>query len=944
MGQGSRRRKGKGGSRSSTPIPPSAEAEKTINIADTDNGKIEKKSSVSNDAAMKNSTRPTGEDDIQDEDALLVLTSEKRRGIYECDYCHSDISQQPRIRCAVCHDFDLCLDCFATTDHAAMMARIKAATQTQKELKKDCIDSASIMGVTISSAAVNHHEAHHCYRVCDSTRYPIFPTGRIAIPSLVGKKGTEETKKEKQPTSKREEKSESDDKMAIQGQDEAGNLPLSSKNFSFQIALSDDPKTMWAAEEDLRLIDAISTHGLGNWVDIAEAIGGQGSVGKTPKRCMERYLDDFLGRYGHILPQWTIIDDTVVESNRLAYVDPTQNSTHDKSVSVNNASNETTSHKSESTDSKSDVVIDTNVGQEQNSIEKGKERSSSEQQAKKKDGEQSLTSGIPASIAPAPSETISTITTNTPILKNILEEEEGVRTSKRRLGAAGASMIGSGRSSSRKKLKVVQTESIPGYDSVWPHPYLPETPGAVIGKEVARDQSSKAELAFVKSTLAASSKKEADKIRQTWVETKLGRVGSPTVLPPRPHDAIHLLGSELAGFMPRRGDFDVEWENDAESALADMEFIRGDKPEDKELKLKVLQIYCEKLDEREKRKKFVLNRHLYDYRKYVQNDLMLPSDERDLVHRMRLFERFHTPDEHKKFIVDILKAKKLRKEIAKLQMYRRMGIRSLAEAEMYELDKDRRQFHKKLEGDAKAKAASVAINKGSPKGVGSASNTSTLGISGTSRTPAQMKTTDSLWKQYRTNDRKNRRNNSRSGNSIGLLGSKTSTGVITSNDTDANIGENKEENQTENMTVVDKEMPADHEMKIGAAEHEQTNALEKVDVANEQNDATEADVKSDKEFNLSRAPCRELLSRKELALCERQHIYPVQYLEIKKVLVHESLVNGLLDKDCSHSSRRTIVKIDMERRGNVVEFLMRAGWISRKLADVAMRVVTPQPS
>jgi hypothetical protein len=34
----------------------------------------------------------------------LILTSEKRRGIYECDYCHSDISQLPRIRCAVCSD------------------------------------------------------------------------------------------------------------------------------------------------------------------------------------------------------------------------------------------------------------------------------------------------------------------------------------------------------------------------------------------------------------------------------------------------------------------------------------------------------------------------------------------------------------------------------------------------------------------------------------------------------------------------------------------------------------------------------------------------------------------------------------------------------------------------------------------------------------------------
>lgn len=907
MGQTSRRRKGKGGSRSSTPTP-SVEKEKKVDTVDTSDEKMDEK---------KDSNESSGGNAVQDEDSLLVLTSEKRRGIYECDYCHSDISQQPRIRCAVCNDFDLCLDCFATTDHAAMMARIKATTQTQAELKKDGIGSTSMVGVAISSAAANH-EDHHCYRVCDSTRYPLFPAGRIVAPSIAA------IVKNEQPSA--------------QEQDEAdtSSVPTLNKNVAFQISLSDDPKTMWTAEEDLRLIDAISTHGLGNWVDIAEAIGGQGSVGKTPKRCMERYLDDFLGRYGHILPQWTIGDDTVEESVDATRTNSNQ-STNNDSSSANSTSNDTGKNKDNVTDSKGDsatsaVVDDSKDGQDQKADER-KEESPPEQEKDKP-----ATTGTDT---PANKESSVKATTNTISFKNTIEEEEGVRTSKRRsaaisiLGTTGASMVSSGRSSSRKKHKVVSTESIPGYDKVWPRPYLPEISGAVVGREVARDQSCKAEQAFVKSSLAASSKKEADKILQTWIDTKLGKIGSPTVLPPRPHDAIHLLGSELAGFMPRRGDFDVEWENDAESALADMEFIRGDKPEDKELKLKVLQIYCEKLDEREKRKKFVLNRHLYDYRKYVQNDLQLPLDERDLVHRMRLFERFHTPDEHKKFIDDILKAKRLRKEIAKLQMYRRIGIRSLAEAEMFELDKDRRQLHKKLEGDAKAKAAAaIASSKASTKGVGTTSSELT---SGPMRTPSQAKPADSLWKQYRTNDRKNRRNSIRPGNSVESLAETPTTETTTTNNNDAKEGDKKDEKETEDAS-------GDHEMKTEDVEDTVMVPVEKADSTNDQDNTTEMKAKDDKEFNLSSAPCVDLLSRKERALCERHQIYPVQYLEIKKVLIRESLVNGLLDKDSSNSNRRTIVKIDVERRGNVVEFLVRAGWISRKLADVAMRVVTPQPS
>jgi len=983
MGQ-ARRRKSKGGSRSSTPTPSLPSSENETKDDNTNDAKIETSSSLTNDTEKKDSSKTndekidpnpsltndtekkdsskpvSGENVVRDEDSLLVLTSEKRRGVYECDYCHADISQQPRIRCAASTDFDLCLDCFVTSDHEAMAAKAKSNAETQAELKKDGIASVGV--AAISSEAWPHKG----YRVCDSTRYPLFPSGRIV-----------------------------NEKIAAMGQDETN---TSSNNVSFRISLPDDPKTMWTAEEDLRLIDAISTHGLGNWVDISEAIGGQGSVGKTPKRCMERYLDDFMGRYGHIVPQWTIVDDTIVGSN--------QNATNNNSGEVHSTTNNEGDNKLASTENDKAVTnaMDTTDDGDKNENEKGKETSQTVQDKQEKEGDQAVETSTGTS---------TTTSTNIPTSNTTIEEEEGVRTSKRRISASGlggASMTG-GRSSSRKKYKVVPTESLPSYKEIWPHSWLPKIKGVKVGQEVARDLSYKAELSFVKSTLAASSKEEADKVHQTWKDTRFGRIGGPTVLPPRPQDAVHLVGSELAGFMPRRGDFDVEWENDAEAAIADMEFVRGDTPEDRELKLKVLQIYNEKLDEREKRKKFVLNRHLFDYRQYVQNDLKIPMDERDLIHRMRLFERFHTPDEHKKFILDILKAKRLRKEIAKLQMYRRIGIRSMAEAEMYELDKDRRQFHKKMEVEAKAKAAAAASSKGTTKGGGVSSN---LLVSGTSRTPSQVNGSDSLWKQYRTNDRKNRRNSNRFGNSIDSLAGDTTNSNIskatdeskkedkeTENETAADSNEvsgdnegkkedketendptvapknvdgsksqddameidvdnesKKEDKETENDPTVDPknvdgskgqddamEIDADNESKKEdkETENDPTIALKNIDGSKVQDDAIEKNAKDDQEFDISKAPCKDLLSRKELALCERQRLYPVQYLEIKKALIHESLINGLLDKDSSNSSKRTIVKIDVERRGNVVDFLVRAGWISRKLADVAKRVVTPPP-
>ncbi len=35
------------------------------------------------------------------------------RALYHCNYCQKDISNVPRIKCAECKDFDLCLECFS---------------------------------------------------------------------------------------------------------------------------------------------------------------------------------------------------------------------------------------------------------------------------------------------------------------------------------------------------------------------------------------------------------------------------------------------------------------------------------------------------------------------------------------------------------------------------------------------------------------------------------------------------------------------------------------------------------------------------------------------------------------------------------------------------------------------------------------------------------------
>ena len=836
----------------------------------------------------------------EDDDVLkqLVLTSDKRRGVYECDYCGTDISQTPRIRCSVCvPEFDLCCDCF--------LGPVKKQTHP-------------------------HDPATHGYRVCDSTRYPLFPVvnTNTSTPALFSK-----TKKKQSNDSvvgtisnsmdvvedvitsndkNTEVVNVSDDGNAMEGvelyekpkestedvskleNDETGALPASDGNDTAvtaptAIVLGDDAKSLlWTAEEDLRLLCGIQTHGLGNWSDISEAVAGQGSQGKTPKRCMERYFDDFMGRYGYILPPYTLIS----EASTLGGV-TTEDTTTDEDV-----------------------------------IESSAAAAAAASEALPEGSALSLEAATPTKDTPSP----------TP--GDVTAPSESLRSSKRRSTMVRAASLAGGVASSGKRYIAVPTESLPEYPQL--NPFLPilDSGPVLLGQEVGRDASTKAEQVYVRTIASLDSSEQVERVRKDWEQNRLNQPGGPTVLPMRPDDIPRLPGSELAGFMPRRGDFDVEYDNAAEDAIADMEFVAGESEQDRALKLSVLAIYNSKLDEREKRKQFILSRRLYDYRSYQEAYKKLPRDERDLVLRMRLFERFHTPDEHRVFIQGLLKAKRLRKEIAKLQMYHRMGIRTLLEAERYELDKARRLFHKNaLEEKATmqltAASSSVAL---AASAVGATTDT-TKAMSSTEEM-ADFSSSSLYWKQYRTTDRKVRRsvNRSSAASSDVLTGDNA---VLTSSMPSITVGADesaicdKEEPTKINVDSMDVEKPFDVEEE--AVVSGDTQAVESF-MKDGQDDTTKSAL--DRE-NLTVLPGYSLLSSREVDLIRSIQITPEQYLQIKKALISESLMLGLLDDESnevantktpdsrktSPTAPNTLVMLDVERRGAIVDFVVRAGWV-----------------
>ncbi|KAF2288839.1 hypothetical protein GH714_016546 [Hevea brasiliensis] len=64
-------------------------------------------------------------------------TGEGKRALYHCNYCNKDITGKIRIKCAMCPDFDLCIECFSV------------------------------------GAEVTPHKSNHPYRVMDNLSFPL---------------------------------------------------------------------------------------------------------------------------------------------------------------------------------------------------------------------------------------------------------------------------------------------------------------------------------------------------------------------------------------------------------------------------------------------------------------------------------------------------------------------------------------------------------------------------------------------------------------------------------------------------------------------------------------------------------------------------------------------------------------------------------------------------
>ena len=179
--------------------------------------------------------------------------------------------------------------------------------------------------------------------------------------------------------------------------------------------------------------------------------------------------------------------------------------------------------------------------------------------------------------------------------------------------------------------------------------------------------------------------------------------------------------AKAAGYLPLRREFDVEWDNDAELLVMDVEFVDGEPADERALKLELLKAYNTTLDERERRRDFVVaggglqaardpheierQRQRRGQSKYTG---VQQQDERALRSAMRPYAHFQNAETHEQLVRDTQEEAALRRHVAQLRARARRGRRPRGRRRHR---RRRRRLRRRRRPRARARVAAAAVTR-----------------------------------------------------------------------------------------------------------------------------------------------------------------------------------------------------------------------------------------
>lgn len=184
---------------------------------------------------------------------------------------------------------------------------------------------------------------------------------------------------------------------------------------------------------------------------------------------------------------------------------------------------------------------------------------------------------------------------------------------------------------------------------------------------------------------------------------------------------LTILEQQELGYMPLRDDFENEYDDDAESLISSISWFYDDEEFDIAFKLSQVNLYRQRLKEREHRKRIAKEFGI------IQNSTSLGSkksqidkkkqskDEKDLREKMQPFGRFHRPTDYEQMLHSLQREKRLKNRIKELVKYRRSGLTKVSDCSQFEtarlVREKKKEMIKRMGSTGSGKPASVSYSK-----------------------------------------------------------------------------------------------------------------------------------------------------------------------------------------------------------------------------------------
>ncbi|KAL4853568.1 Transcriptional adapter ADA2 [Chlorella vulgaris] len=191
--------------------------------------------------------------------------------------------------------------------------------------------------------------------------------------------------------------------------------------------------------------------------------------------------------------------------------------------------------------------------------------------------------------------------------------------------------------------------------------------------------------------------------------------GSPfivAVTPSAPAGGAKILAAAEAqqtGYNIKRNEFEPEWDAEAESIIAELDdFGEHDTEEEAAEKDRLIAIYNRRLDERERRRQFVLDRGLLNIKRQQAIDKRRTAPERELHGGLRVLARHLPQDQFEALAEGIAVEQRLRARITELQELRAMGLRTFEQIDELEA---LQEIRRKKEAQQQQQAIRNRVNR-----------------------------------------------------------------------------------------------------------------------------------------------------------------------------------------------------------------------------------------